>query len=130
MISILFFTTLICSCNPKQTKVITDADCITTSKNKSSLDCDYTYDPVCGCDSKTYRNACFAKKQGLKSWNPGTCADACIDKTIVLNDEICTRELKPVCGCNGETYSNPCVARKAGVLSFKPGACGESESRD
>ena len=126
----LLLALLVSSCNKRSSNKIHDKDCITPSNITPPSDCDYLYEPVCGCDSKTYRNACFAKSSGLKSWTQGACSGACIDKSIVLNDEICTREMNPVCGCNGITYSNPCVARKSGVLSYQKGECGEIQSKD
>ena len=35
--------------------------------------CDDYYDPVCGCDSNTYSNECFAGVNGIISWINGVC---------------------------------------------------------
>ncbi len=122
--------TVFYSCNVKQVQMVADTDCIQSSQVTATTDCSYTYTPVCGCDSKTYRNVCFAKAHGLRAWDQGICPEACIDKTIVLTDEICTRDREPVCGCNGKTYANACAARKSGVLTYVQGECGQSDARD
>lgn len=49
-------------------------ECINPSQIDSSMACIEIYDPVCGCDSVTYSNSCFATYYGgVTSYTPGEC---------------------------------------------------------
>ena len=40
---------------------------------KEPLACTMQYEPVCGCDNKTYGNACMARGAGAPNSTPGAC---------------------------------------------------------
>tara|TARA_Y200000002_G_C22085126_1_gene416153 strand:+ start:182 stop:430 length:249 start_codon:yes stop_codon:yes gene_type:complete len=48
-------------------------DCIDESKINDQNACIEIYDPVCGCNDKTYSNSCYAEREGVIEWSQGVC---------------------------------------------------------
>ena len=94
--------------------------------------CEPLDEPVCGCDSTNYENACDAAQASARVGATGQCecrsdadcesnefcdADVCDAPSGVCalrNDPAC-EGAGPVRGCDGVRYDDQCAAAEAGV---------------
>ena len=56
---------------PKSNK--TADDCTDPARKTPNVMCASVFQPVCGCDKRTYSNECEARKNGVLKWTRGEC---------------------------------------------------------
>jgi hypothetical protein len=76
--------------------------------------CTKEYLPVCGCNAKTYSNACEAHADGVSVAYVGTCRESSVTRA-------CLQVI--VCGTKDgqrKEYPNPCAAEDDGATNIAP----------
>lgn len=106
------------------------------------------FDPVCGCEGRTFDNDCLRMRAGSAKAFDGPCdpldlacegdedcgagqfcdleggtCDEASTGSCAGSPGACGDEDDPVCGCDGVTYTNDCHRRRARTPLDRPGRC-------
>jgi len=97
------------------------------------VDCEANVDPVCGCDARSYTNACEAYLEAVNVAYDGICActtnadcpstQFCLKQdldcngagTCAVRPTVCPDVENDICGCDGRIHMNSCVAHRNGT---------------
>lgn len=92
--------------------------------------CDLVYSPVCGCDDKTYGNACAAASEGVSVAKAGECAGSgggtCGGRGggTCATDEYCAYTPAAICGRADATGTCTKIPQDVGCITVYDPVCG------